>query len=725
MTGAGGHDPANDEVRGRGLADRLLRVASRRWPVELREAMLAEWRAELAAIGADRTLRRLVRVLRRLRFALSLAGSPPVEDEQGVPRGWRELLPEFGKGLRPVLMLLGATLLCDLLGWGARDVSAAVLAGVRGGPPSFSRDGIDWAGNVATLAGLVLATGLAALVGAALGRRLPVAWAHRGRLGAAGSALVAPLVLAAGMGAQNALWWAQQDPGVDDGTVTVLAAETGPALLLWAALIVPVAVLTVRLVERGRRGRGWLVGVVGGLLALEFAAVLAGRHVAAVEGLSLTTSPWWFPLSLLETYGGGIRFGPVEQGSVASETVVDIVAGTLRPLLTATAFVLLYGVRAARATTADRAARATTAAPTLTPADGAAVAPPAPVTVPPGHRRLGLVALAAGLALWAYAATILTPQLAEVARVDAVQSWELHLWVQELREAAIVLGVLGLVVAAATRGPVLLPGLLVAALLVTVDSVLDTVDAGGPAALAGALALAAGVAGAGRWAVGALAGQRGVSEAEVRRRLAWVAAAAALLAPAPLMPAAMAGSLTPVGYPAVTAALAGLLAALAAAGALAARPGRLPSRLAVPLVAAPGLLLATLGALTTTVRLDYSVTLGLPLVAYALALATARRERWAVPRWVGIALGAALLGLPAVYVQLALGVPAGMPLIRAAGYGNPVDGLPYFPGAVILALPVAALVARLAASASHTADGAPARAAGRSGAPAGPDPDPA
>jgi len=108
----------------------LLRLAGRRWPAELRTEMLQEWQAEVAAIGADPTRTPVVRTVRQLRFAISLAGSPPVEDEYGVPRGWREYLPGVGRTLRPPLMLLGAVLLA---------IPLAVVLATRVVPTSPSR----------------------------------------------------------------------------------------------------------------------------------------------------------------------------------------------------------------------------------------------------------------------------------------------------------------------------------------------------------------------------------------------------------------------------------------------------------------------------------------------------------------------------------------------------------------------------------------------------------
>jgi hypothetical protein len=61
------------------FADACLVIGARRWPDDLAELMVREWRAELAALRADHALRS---VWTATRFAVSLALSRPVESER-------------------------------------------------------------------------------------------------------------------------------------------------------------------------------------------------------------------------------------------------------------------------------------------------------------------------------------------------------------------------------------------------------------------------------------------------------------------------------------------------------------------------------------------------------------------------------------------------------------------------------------------------------------------
>ncbi|MBE1492702.1 hypothetical protein [Plantactinospora soyae] len=713
MTGTSGVPP---------LAAALLRLAGRRWPAELRTEMLQEWQAEVAAIGADPTRTPVVRALRQLRFAISLAGSPPVEDEYGVPRGWREYLPGVGRTLQPLLMLLGAVLLCLILATVFPRLGSMLLSLARGYPSSYRPDGgagIDWAATAVALAGLAVAAGTAGWLGAWSGRRLPVDWAHRTRLGVAGSAVIAPIVMAGGTLAMYVASRAGSDLTPQEG-VTILEAEPVLPVLLWVALLAPLAGATAWIIHRVRRRvLAVTVAVLGGLVALDLTAIVAGRHAAIAENVDFDTALWWFPMTLLAPDGGAGSFGPVGQGSWAIETVVMIVTNTLHPLLTATAFVLCYGVSAARPRLDPATAPAPAPAPA--PASTGTTAAAVPVDGPSAVRlqRFGLAVVAIGLGLWTYGLTVLTPGLSEVAAVDEVQSWELHLWAQELRQAGVVLAVLGLIVAAAGRGPVLLPGLLGGAVLLPLDSFLDAADLTGPGTVPGTLGLGVAVLTTGWWLSGVLGDQggratpRGRSEPAVppgpagatyrqvplpevrRRRLAWVSAMAALCAPALLARASGPDALTPAGYPTVTAITVGMLTALAMVTALAVRGDRLPLAVAVPAVGTPVLALVVLGGLTGGLawEIGYAAALGTVLVAVVLAVMTMRRRPRAVPRWIAVGIGAVVLGPPLMYAEFILASPAGEPLMRAAGYGRPVDGLPFLPGAVLLAVPLAVVLA--------------------------------
>src|SRR5439155_5271436 len=141
---------------------------------------------------------------------------------------------------------------------------------------------------------------------------------------------------------------------------------------------------------------------------------------------------------------------------IPSEVVVGVLAPTVRTLLVATAFALRYAVRAAAAPTP-------TTAPTLGPAG----------PVPVGRRFFGLATAAVALVVWAYSLAMVTPGVER----DDMYTGELHIWVQEQRQAAILLAALALLVAMAGRGPVVPSVVLVIAVLGTADSLLDRADA--------------------------------------------------------------------------------------------------------------------------------------------------------------------------------------------------------------------------------------------------------
>ncbi|MFD0580312.1 hypothetical protein [Dactylosporangium darangshiense] len=67
------------------LVRAAVHVAWRRWPAQLRDERRREWEAELAVLASEPDRSRLARTVGQLRYALSLAWSPPVEDEHGIP----------------------------------------------------------------------------------------------------------------------------------------------------------------------------------------------------------------------------------------------------------------------------------------------------------------------------------------------------------------------------------------------------------------------------------------------------------------------------------------------------------------------------------------------------------------------------------------------------------------------------------------------------------------
>ncbi|MEJ3749875.1 hypothetical protein WEI85_42275 [Actinomycetes bacterium KLBMP 9797] len=633
-------------------ADWLLRVGARHWPGELRAPLLREWRAELATLARDTDLGPVSRTVRQLRFALSLAASPPA-------RG--ELLFGAGRAVQPILMLLAVPLLCQALTFGLPKLGEMLLERGAAAP---------WAYRMVSIAGLVVSAVLFGLAGGWLGRRLPV----RGTTPATPSvpaatpatpsvpaatpsvpaatpttpsvlatALIAPLVLAAGFAVIGWAQWASlpDDPG--DGTVVTVAPVPVAASLWWGVALAALAAAVLKL----RRWR-WLAAGAGGLLLFDVAGVFAGWHLSTAVGVPRAGAPWWF-------------FQSFQYDRLTGDAVPMVVAQTVWPLLVATAFVARYIAAARHA--------------------------PEPIVAPeaeaPRHQRLGLGVIAAGLALWGCASAALPGRIAAVAVVDEVLSWELMLWAHELRQAAIVVAVLGLVVALAGRAAVWPVALLAGAALLAVDAVVDRSDGAGPIALSGGVAIVAAA-----WWLGGASPAR----ASGRRHLAQVAVVAAFCAPGLFFQTGWHGTV-PAAFPVLTGVVVATALTVAGLTAVAARPRPVRPGTRIAVVAGPVVLAVAL----VTVGFGYAFALGLPFVAYYLAVLAPDRSRFAR---VATPVAAVLLAVPVAYLQLMPAQLVGGPLMAAAGYGTPVDGLPIFAGVVAMAIPLAALFGRRA----HTQD---------------------
>jgi hypothetical protein len=106
-----------------------------------------------------------------------------------------------------------------------------------------------------------------------------------------------------------------------------------PAVLVWT-------VLTAYAVSRSRRPA---LAVLGGLVALDLAAIAGSLRAAAGLGVGLREAPAWFPLALLP--GGTVTFGPPR----ASGLLLANTAAMAGPMLLCSVFVLTraLGPRAA------------------------------------------------------------------------------------------------------------------------------------------------------------------------------------------------------------------------------------------------------------------------------------------------------------------------------------------------------------------------------------------
>lgn len=648
------------------LAEAWLRLAARRWPDDLRAEQHQEWQAELAELRRDPDRGPLARSLAQLRFAASLACSPPVEDEGGVPQGWREELPKLGNAVRPLLIFAFAAVFCGVLVRGTSVLGESVLEIVRGYPSSlgpFHHPGrIDWATHLTQLAALIVAAGIAILIGRWLGHRLPFSWAHRTRLGAAGSAVVAPFGLLLGFVLLSLVQIMPEFADTLPSTVPAAAVfAVGMALLGWRV---------TGYARSGRRTRARLTAVVGSLALLDIAGIVAAVTTSVPDDVPLWTGPVWFPLSLLDPYGTGFEFGVQDQGFVGSQAVVSAAASSTRVLFAAVALLWAYN-RNVR----ERDVRISL-----------------PTQVPlPRTARLGAGIAVVALLAWGYAAAAVTPAL--TAEVDSVG--EFHIWAQEIRLGALVAAVLGLSLVLAGRGAVVLPSLLAFAGLMTVDSIVDSRDLAGPTVgvaivLIGlAVLLAAFVAG--RF----LGGGR-VDGVAARRTAAGVAILGALSGPALFLQAPETDlPALPRGLAIVTGIDVFLLVLAACCAAFAVRTPARPRWVAVTVTAVIAGGLGALGFFTLSGLLLFKAGgfAQLPLGAVLLlVMGWPKRSAW---KWLLIFAGSVVLAIPMVYLDLMVSVGVAGTLFSIAGYDFPADGLPFFSGAALVGWALAGLLSLL------------------------------
>ncbi|MET8194387.1 hypothetical protein ABZU22_11245 [Micromonospora sp. NPDC005222] len=306
----------------RGVAAVLLRVAVRRWPVELRADLAREWAAELHELA--RTGRRWG----MLRFAGSLAVS-------------RAATPLAGRaGSRR----LGRTAGVLLLAPPACVAVLAAAAAVMGVAHAWLEMRVPWA----TAAQLPVWSALTALLGGALALVVARAARRTVRVGALPTALGVVLPIAATATATLALFAGRGESRV---------WESAPGLLLWLALLVPALWAAGALARRGRVRAAWLAGLLGALVAADAAVVLAvvasipatapvadGLPPDAVDRIS---APLW-----LLTCWTDSSFGLPQPTEWERFRITDRLGVEPQFYLACTPYVLAYAIAAARPTAA-------------------------------------------------------------------------------------------------------------------------------------------------------------------------------------------------------------------------------------------------------------------------------------------------------------------------------------------------------------------------------------
>ncbi len=634
----------------RALAELLLRVAAQRWPESMREERAREWAAEMHQLGR----------WGRLRFACSLALSPPV-NEDGVPIGWRETVPAFGRGLQPLLALFGYGLLCVAMGLLVVPFATLIIIQTVLGRPEQPSPTFNWPGNTISVA-VIAVTAVAMFgIGRRAGMRRHVQWAHRGRLSRAGSAVVAPAFV---IGAAVVVSALQRAGGLTDprsGTGLPVSDDI-VAYTFWAicfTVIAPVAV-SVR--------HGWLIAALGTLVTLDVAAIIAVLSSARENAVSPGSAPLWFPVALFDLKDSGIYFEQVGQGVVEAGAVVYAALDPVRTCVFASAFVLGYAFAARVAT------------PRPAPVSTRALMSARAIHPRPGWR--GWVVVGAGLTLWTYALIVLTAAAAGTNDGKGKN----HLWAHEIRQTAILIVVTGLVLAIAGRGAVLLPALLTGGMLWGIDSLFDALDATStPAAV---LAFGLGVIVV--YTAWRLGRNLATDATAVRRALAGFAVFAAFCAPAITMHVGFASDREsakglPEQFWVASIVAIGLLAfaALLCASAVHGRT----NWIWVTVIA----VLAALGATLPFVWPSFAIA-GLPLAVVTAWFTRPGGSARSVGLWMLILLGALIAAIPISYVQVFAGLLAGRFLVAFAGYSHS-DAFPFLAGAILVGAGLATIVA--------------------------------
>jgi len=201
------------------LCHALLTSAARRWPAELRDEMLAEWRAEMHAAPGT---------VRRLRYAASLATSRPHRERAVVARPGRN----FAHAALSLLLLAGLPVLYLRL-------SIAWTTEYNRGTIAWQA----WAGAGGIVAAVVLGIICAGITSGVTQLIRPVLiplWT----IGIAYAAMVAAVLVADGYPNRATLidlsCWALSAAVL--GVLATLVARAGRALLSWTIVVIAVAV---------------------------------------------------------------------------------------------------------------------------------------------------------------------------------------------------------------------------------------------------------------------------------------------------------------------------------------------------------------------------------------------------------------------------------------------------------------------------------------------------
>ncbi|MGH3545807.1 MAG: hypothetical protein ACRDPW_07770 [Mycobacteriales bacterium] len=317
------------------------------------------------------------------------------------------------------------------------------------------------------------------------------------------------------------------------------------------------------------------------------------------------------------------------------------------------------------------------------------------------HIHIGVACALIGTVIWAITVAITTPaagraeaaaDATNIAGLDVTDLTgdQLHLWAQELREAAILLAAGGLLFAIHRfRGAALISAVTGAALLVG-DLIIDAQDGSGVRLT---ISIAAGACLLGLLVFGFAQNVDDHSDRNHQLTLMPLAVVAAYCAPALFShtPTQQNAEFIPIGLTLGTAIIAAALAALAGFSVLAYMKPQPRTGVATCIVAVPAAAMGAASAVAFSADLGevatYAPALGLPLAAAAVLLMCGPGSKLRrLGSRVAFFAGAVLLAVPVALFALVPAQLVGEKLMNAAGYDYPADGLAYFPGVFLVAL---------------------------------------
>lgn len=311
----------------RRAAELLLEMAARRWPVDIRDDLRREWAAELHVLAESGRRTKMVG------FAVSLAVS-----RAGAPLVDRSMMHRRAR--RTAAALLLSPLVCV----GIVVVSAYALYPIQT---------LSWSERAQKPIWAALTVGLAVLLAVFAAR-----WARHTALG--GPLRIAlGVVLPIGVAAVPLLYVIYPDG----------LARAVPGLLLWLAGLTLALWAAASLAARNRVRAAWCVGILGALVAADFAVILAvvdsipggigtGPVIDARDAVDRISAPLWLFTSWTDWNFGLPRPIPWEIFLITNKVLVEPML-----YLACMPYALAYTIRAARsAPTAP-----VTLAPTPTP----------------------------------------------------------------------------------------------------------------------------------------------------------------------------------------------------------------------------------------------------------------------------------------------------------------------------------------------------------------------